>query len=359
MGIERAGMLATMVVRSLLNNARISAWTLVTLATCAALVTLFTTTALEIGGKMSRELHRLGANAVAYPEAGRADWASFERVARREGAIAARLTVRAGLIHGAPIAVVGGDPQALQRLTPYWAVAGRRPSAANECLVGHRVADTLRLAIGQTIRADDAELRIVGIAESGDEDDDRVFVGAPSPWGGFTYALVSVAGGERGVARVQQALAAVRAGVRVAPLRQALHGEQQALSQINTLCAATLCAVLVLTALGVSASMLARVVERRKELALLQALGATRRAVMRFLLFENATVGVIAAAGGFVVGTLLAAGVVRQVFHASIGPQWPALAAALGTTTMVALLSGAIACGRALRFRPAAALRGE
>jgi putative ABC transport system permease protein len=105
--------------------------------------------------------------------------------------------------------------------------------------------------------------------------------------------------------------------------------------------------------------MLARVVERRKEFALLQALGAKRRSVIGFLLAECATLGLIAAIVGFGVGTALAALVSRQVFQATIAPHGAAGLAAVGTTTLVALVAGGIACVRTLRFQPATALRGE
>ena len=131
------------------------------------------------------------------------------------------------------------------------------------------------------------------------------------------------------------------------------------LDTVSVLGLAALAAVLALTALGVSASMLARVVERRKEFALLQALGAHRTSVVKFLLAEAATLGGVASLGGFALGTLLAAFVVRQVFDVSISPHALAFAAALVVTTAVALLAGAIACRRMLGLQPAVALRGD
>ncbi len=366
MATKRRGMLATMVVRSLLNNARISAWTLLTLATCAALVTLFTTATFEVGRKMSAALRQVGANAVAYPaSATQADWSAFTNIVRVHGANAAQLAVRVGMVQGNPVAIVASDPKALRELTPYWAVTGRRAATAQECVAGHRAAMTLGLKPGQPVsikwpdQAQSSQFTVTGVMETGDEDDDRVFVAGPLERVEFRYALLSVPGGEEEIGRVTQALAAASANIEIKPLRQILSGEQHVLKKVNLLCVVSLWTVLVLTALGVSASMLARVVERRKEFALLQALGAKRRSVVGFLLAESATLGLIAAMVGFGIGTALAALVSRQVFQAIIAPHGTAGLAALGTTTLVALLAGGIACVRALRFQPATALRGE
>jgi putative ABC transport system permease protein len=359
-------MLATMVVRSLLNNARISAWTLLTLATCAALVTLFTTATFEVGRKMSTALRLVGANAVAYPAAAmQADWSAFTNIVRVHGANAAQLAVRVGMVQGNPVAVVASEPKALRELTPYWAVTGRRAVTAQECVAGRRAATTLGLKPGQPVsikwpdQAQSSQFIVTGVMETGDEDDDRLFVTGPLERTEFCYALLSVPGGEEEIGRVTQALVAASANIEIKPLRQILRGEQHVLEKVNLLCVVSLWTVLVLTALGVSASMLARVVERRKEFALLQALGAKRRSVVGFLLAESATLGLIAAIVGFGVGTALAALVSRQVFQATIAPHGTAAMAALGTTTLVALLAGGIACACALRFQPATALRGE
>ncbi len=350
-------MLGTLVTRSLLHNARLSAWTLLTLTTCAALVTLFTTVAIDVGTNMSRTLRHVGANAVA-DEA--PDWARFEDEAHRQGVDGVRILGRVGLIKGSPVAVMAAEPSALRRLTPYWAVTGKRAIGSGECLVGTRVADLFHLRPGGELAVEwpnqEPTMRctVAGIAETGDEDDARVFTAGGLASHQVTYALLSAPNGESQMRSLQQAT-----GATIQPLRQIVHGERQILEKINVLFICTLGAVLLLTGLGVSASMLARVVERRKEFALLQALGARRGNVVTFLLVESATVGAVAAIIGFALGSGMAVGVVRQVFQATITPHWSSGIVAMSTTVGVAVLAGGVACGRTLRFQPAAALRGE
>jgi putative ABC transport system permease protein len=204
-----------------------------------------------------------------------------------------------------------------------------------------------------------SSLVVVGVVESGDEDDDRVFTVASAGPSDFSYALLCIPGGEAAIARIQTAIAVTSPRIEVKPLRQIVHGEEHVADKIRTLCLTGLSAVLALSALGVCASMLARVVERKKEFALLQALGAHRRSVVKFLLAESATLAGIAAVAGFIFGTLLADLVMRQIFRVAVSPHGLAFAAALVVTTAVALLAGAIACQRILRLQPAAVLKGE
>lgn len=371
-------MLRRMVLHSLLRNGRVSAWTLMSLGTCATLVTLFTSVSLEVETKMNQALRRMGANAVAYPRDAIAtpaggdvvDWPSFLAVARRQGADAVKLSVRVGLVERQAVPVIAVDPTEHARMTPYWLVSGRRPESESECLVGRHLAESLGLRLGQQIGIEqpgaDArfEVRVVGIAESGDEDEDRLFVGpgtVPESWSTvpFTYSLVAAPGGERALARLKQHFESLSVPVHLKPLRQVLQGEQHVLSKIRLLCLTTLLALLLLTTLGVCASALARVAQRRKELTLLQALGARSRSVIGFLLAESASIGVAAALLGFVFGTLLAQMVARQIFHVSIAPHALALLAAAGVSASVSLFAGAIACNRTLHLNVAATLKGE
>ncbi|MDP3938356.1 MAG: ABC transporter permease [Deltaproteobacteria bacterium] len=370
-------MLAHMVRKSVVKNIRTSVWIMVALACCGALVTLFSTIALEIEGKVSADLRRLGANAVIYPAIhatsaaeglGRAgtSWPVVEEVARRQFANLVHLSLRVGLVQGKPVAVVSASPEGLREMTPYWAVTGRRATAPGECVVGRRLADALGLKVGTLVGVQwdqggrKLSLRTVGILDSGDEDEARLFVTSSVPEeAAFHYALLSVPGGAAGIGQLQEAIRAKGVEVRLKPLYRILHGEESVLKKINLLSGVTLVVVVVLTSLGVSAAALARVAERRRELALLLALGAKRRSMVVFLLAESSALGAMASVVGFAAGTALAEGVAQEVFHASVSPQWAAMVASLLVTMFVSVLSSAFGCGRAVRIQVAAALRGE
>lgn len=360
MGIKQSSMGVTMLRGALLNNRRASAWIFLSLATCAVLVTLFATVAIEVQGKLGHALRALGANAVVYPVEGKGAWAAFDETMQQLGARSAQLVLHVELMEGKPVGVITADADRLAELTPYWKVDGVRPRNASEAMAGQRIARTLDWTLGQEIEWGGTQRRLVGLIESGDEDEDRVFISSGAPQaGGFRYALVSVEGGEPQIERLQQTLAAGGMGLEIKPLRQVLYGEQQVLTKVNVLFMATLIGVLVLTALGVSAAMLARVVERRKEFALLRALGARKIFITMFLLAESATMGLLASVGGFVVGTGLAMMVVAHIFQGGIAPHGGAFVLTLMITLGVALIADSLICIRTLPGLSAAELGGE
>ncbi len=373
-------MFLRMIRQSLVKNAGVTAWSLATLTACAALATMFFTISMDVGEKMSSSLRSLGANAVAYhvqsrttpPRSrGAADfspWTALKELSESRGAEFLRLDLRVGSLQDTPAAVVAADARGLERMTPYWALKGRRAAGPDECMVGRRLAEALKLRPGMTAdiqfaeRAEGGRYRVAGVFESGDEDEDRIFVLRKQDMrdrNTFTYALLSVPGGESDIARIDESLDSMKTGIRIKPLRQVLHGEQAVLKKINLLAGLALLAVLVLSSLGVTAAILSRVVERRKELALLQALGAKRRSVAVFLLSEGAAMGITAAVIGYGIGNLLAQVVMREVFRVSVTPHLTAFLAASVVTVVMALLAAAVAVRQALRMETAVLLKGE
>ena len=383
-------MLVKIVGNSLLKRVRITVWTLATLSACAALVTLFAALAVDAEKKMSGSLRRLGANAVVYSDAEPSGgmtapgsvgmspkWEAVKGLAVGADARIAVLQGRVGTLKGKPAAVITADPKELSGMTPYWVVRGRRPVSPGEGLAGMRAAAAFGIkersewTIQWTRPGQESRIRITGVFESGDEDEDRIFLpvpasteGAEAPPSGMpppltSYALLSASGGENGIRLLAERLDAEGAGVAVKPLRQILHGEQKTLEKIKLLSALALLAVLSLSSLGVSAAVLARVAERRQELALFQALGAKRRLIVLFLLYESAVLGAMSAVVGFVLGTFLAQEVTGRIFQVSVTPHLTSFLAALAVTVGVALLAGGAGARRALKLEPAIALRGE
>lgn len=365
-----------MVRESLLENIRVTGWTLVALTTSAALVAMFVTMSFDLERKMTRTLRKLGPNAVASPHflsaerEGNLDlWKEFEDLVNRENMAAAKLSLEVVTVRGKPIVLAMSDPGELARMTPYWFVSGDRARAGSECLVGKRVARLLTLEPGMSIgvhsTSDSNEVThytITGIIVSGDEHEDRIFVPqlpSPSLKPRLTYALLSVPGGEEGIERLNAALHKAQSAIEIKPLREILHGEKSTLEKMDLLSSIALLAVLVLTVLGVSSALLSRVVERRKEFALLQAIGATKRSLIGFLLLEGVVMGAAASIGGFILGTLISEIMVRQIFHVSVTPQVIAFPITCMIILGVTLLTSSAGVIRALKIEPALALRGE
>lgn len=365
-----------MVKKSLFENMRITAWTLVTLMTSAALVAMFTTMSFDLGKKMTSTLRRLGPNAVAVPHHFEAEnrvnanpWEAFETIVRRKGIQSVKLSFEIVTVEGKPVVFAVSQPERLAAITPYWFIFGRRAFEAGECLIGKRVAEFLKLKPGMFLpirfrggAKETTDFKITGILVSGDENENRIFVPeSPSlslnPV--FSYVLLSVPGGEEEIRELNGELRQGQSSIQIKPLREILHGEKSTIKKIVLLSSVSLLAVLLLTVLGISSALLARIVERRKEFALLQAIGATTRSLVGFLLLEITVIGITASVLGFVFGTLISEIIVRHIFYISVTPQFIAIPVTLLVTLGVSLLAGSAGVMRALRLEPAPALRGE
>ncbi len=113
---------------------------------------------------------------------------------------------------------------------------------------------------------------------------------------------------------------------------------------------------LLLGVLGLAVVMVRTVLERRSELALLQAMGFGRRAVVHLVLAENGSLlifGVLAGAGA----ALLA--VLPRLITGLAHPPWGSLALTLSMIVLTGLISGAVAVRKSLSLDLLPSLRKE
>ncbi|RIK81015.1 MAG: hypothetical protein DCC68_09750 [Planctomycetota bacterium] len=113
---------------------------------------------------------------------------------------------------------------------------------------------------------------------------------------------------------------------------------------------------LLLGTFGLAAVQMRNVLERRSELALLQAVGFRRRTLAQMVLVENAAL-LVAGLGTGVVAAVVA--VLPHFFAGGAGVPWGTLSAMLGAIFVVGLLAGMSAVRATLRTPVLAALRGE
>lgn len=140
----------------------------------------------------------------------------------------------------------------------------------------------------------------------------------------------------------------------------AILGSLAGILDVLTLALAGIAAVsLGVAGLGIMNVMLVTVAERRAEIGLWKAIGATRAQVLALFLCEAALLSLAGGVLGLAAGELAARGIglVLPNFPAR-APAW-AVAAALGTALAVGLVFGALPARRAVRLDPVRALSGR
>jgi putative ABC transport system permease protein len=277
-------------------------------------------------------------------------------------------------------------------LHPSWRIDGRWPHEDEAALVlGSTLAQHLDLHLGETVAVAAAggpaeRWRVTTIVHAGGLEDDRAWtsLGAaqrlaarpgavdriwlsamvlPAPKKAPPDPARDPQGYERFTcaaypANVAKTLSEQLGGADVLPMSERVAAEGEVVSRLGLLMLLLALAALTAASLGLFATTTATVVERRGELALLRALGASPRALASLLLGESLLVAIAAGVTGWLLGAL-AAGMIRtQSFGGSPAAQPLLLPLALALAAAVALLGTLGPLRVALRIDPATVLRG-
>jgi len=101
------------------------------------------------------------------------------------------------------------------------------------------------------------------------------------------------------------------------------------------------------------------VLDRRRDFAIMKAIGASEGLVSGFFAAEAAALGVVGALIGFVIGAGVAAWIGRVNFHAPVVPRLSVLPPVLAGSVALALVSALVPMALLRRVQPATILRGE
>jgi putative ABC transport system permease protein len=109
----------------------------------------------------------------------------------------------------------------------------------------------------------------------------------------------------------------------------------------------------------VLATLTGWVFDRRRDFAIMKALGASERLISGFFAAEAAALGAVGALLGFVIGIGIAAWIGRVNFNAVVVPRLSVLPIVLAGSIAVALLSAIVPMSLLRRVQPAIILKGE
>jgi putative ABC transport system permease protein len=101
------------------------------------------------------------------------------------------------------------------------------------------------------------------------------------------------------------------------------------------------------------------VFDRRRDFAIMKALGASGRLLGGFFVAEAAALGAAGAILGFLAGIGIAAWIGRVNFHAAVMPRFGVLPVVLAGSMTVTVLAAILPISLLRRVEPAAILRGE
>jgi len=143
--------------------------------------------------------------------------------------------------------------------------------------------------------------------------------------------------------------------VRVSRPSDALAAKQAAETTLNGLLLGLGAVALLVGGVGIANTMVISVLERRAEIGLRRALGATRGQIRLQFLVESLLLSATGGAGGIVLGALVTGGYAQIQHWPTVVPPW-AMVAGLGLTLLVGAVAGLYPAIRASRLTPTEAL---
>ena len=269
---------------------------------------------------------------------------------------------------GQSVVVVGTDFARARKLNHWWNVTHWPNESENsgEALIGMRAAAVVtptRQPFDLTFRGKTIHLAAAGLLQTGAGEDSRIYLDQSEfqNWTGVhpTTIEVAVSGSSAEIQQGMKQLATALPGADIRPVRQIMEGEANVLDKTRATLYASATLVVLTSALCVLATLIGWVFDRRRDFAIMKALGASERLINGFFAAEAAALGVVGAVLGFFVGIGVAAWVGRANFHAPVVPRFSVFPYVLAGSVVVALISAILPIGLLRRVEPAIILRGE
>jgi putative ABC transport system permease protein len=345
----------------------LSALLAIIVAACAA--TAMLNLLVDVQSKLRKEFRGFGANIVVEAKAGGSF--SADEVRRINSAVAGHgLAVPfayavAHTANGDAVVVAGTDLDLARKLNPWWEVSSW-PQGAGQALVGTRAAKILapnRASFDLTYQGRAIKLSPAGTLRTGAGEDSRIHLSMQDfqSWTGLQPSLVEIAayGSPGEVSSLLSILRRDLPEVDVHPVRQVTEGDANILGKTRSTLLWSAVFIVCTAALCVLATLTGWIFDRRRDFAIMKAIGASDWLIAAFVAGEAAAMACAGALLGFVAGTGIAAWIGRVNFHAPVSPRLDVLPPVLAGCLLVTLIATLLPLRLLRHIQPAMILRGE
>jgi putative ABC transport system permease protein len=399
-GSPHTSMLLRMMWRAAILRRGRAASALLAMVVTAAVATAMLNLYVDVQAKLQREFRSYGANIILVGGslAGRGlpgndtpgkDSSSLpaDALSQVDSTLAGRgiaapfAMVVARTAKGQPIVVVGTDFDRVRQLDHWWSVSEWPSSTDQEenpqfrqaqgemghpGLVGVRALTAVSPSsqpFDLTFQGRTLQVTPTGTVQTGAAEDSRIYIALTDfeAWTGIPPSTIEVAanGSPQEITAVMGQLAQAIPSADVRPVRQILEGEARVLGKTRATMLAATALIILTAALCVLSTLMGWVFDRRRDFAIMKALGASGRLLNSFFAAEAAALGAVGAVIGFCFGVGIAVWIGRVNFHAPVTPRFSMLPVVLAGSIAVTLVSAILPISLLRRVQPAVILRGE
>ncbi len=260
------------------------------------------------------------------------------------------------------VVVTGLIPEEEINIKTWWQVSqGKYLDGEDQALVGSQTASLLNLKVGDTIDVNGANLTVTGILDdTGSNEDYQVFVALLTLQKAFgkegLVSSIDVRALCNGcpVEVIATAINQDISGVRAVAVKQIAAAEMGMLERLNNFMLAIAGVTLIVGGFGVFNTLMTSINERRKDIGIMRAVGASRGQIIKALVYEAIVVGIGGGLLGYIAGSALAFVIGPVIFEGTAISFVPLyLPVAIGLALLIAVLATFYPALRATKIKVA------
>jgi putative ABC transport system permease protein len=280
-------------------------------------------------------------------------------------------------IHEQPILAAATDMEQASATSPYWLIDGEWPKEPEEILVGADVAEDLQLAVGDSVTVsytpDESEdlidnyidFTVTGILNTGGSEEEYVYFSTEDmetlTGSGDDIDLVelSVLADSEKLSAYAEEISGKVQSINARLVKRVTASETTVLSKLQGLIFLVTIVVLALTMICVATTMTAVVTERRREIGLRKAIGASDGSIVQEFMGEGVLLGGVGGILGSILGFIFAQTVAVNVFSGTITFRPELVPLTILASVAVTALASILPIRSATGVDPALVLKGE
>ena len=384
--MKKRQMYFRMITASLIRRRSRMLVALLSIAIGAAILSGLVTIYYDVPRQMGAQFRNYGANMIITPKDGSLtdEDITNSRSYIESGDIVGVTPYRyeSVRIRELPVMAAGTDMSQVLLTSPYWSVEGSVPSVPGQLLLGASLAEQFRLGVGEevtvsytpefdgrtkdeTVLDSTIDLTIAGVLKTGGPEEDYAYLAMSDLEtltgisGKADLAEMSVSASGDKLRSYAETISAGVPDVNASLVKRVTESETTVLTKLQALVLLVTVVVLALTMICVATTMTAVVAERRREIGLRKAIGASNGGIIKEFMGEGMLLGAIGGIIGSLLGFVFAQQVSVNVFGSSISFM-PVL---VPITILVSVAVTAVSCllpiRSATQIDPALVLKGE